>query len=93
MAVQDHKGTIDRAAIARKFGDLAPDEFDYLVERVAERVYEKINIQEVAESAAKTALNLVYQEVGKSVLRKAAWAVGVGVTGLLAWIGYNGHLK
>jgi len=93
MAGPDVKANVDRESIVRKFGDMTPDEFDYLVERVAERVHAKINIEEIAENAAKTALNLVYQEVGKSVLRKVAWAVGVGLLGLLTWLGFNGHIK
>jgi hypothetical protein len=39
-----------------------------------------------AERAAKNALQSVYAEVGRSVLRKAAWLAGVAVLGLALWL-------
>lgn len=40
----------------------------------------------IAERAAKKALQSVYAEVGKSVLRKAAWLTGLVVIGLALWL-------
>ena len=39
-------------------------------------------IEAIAERAAEVALNKVYTEVGKSVLKKLAWLTGAAVIGL-----------
>lgn len=47
-------------------------------------------IEAIAERAAEVALNKVYTEVGKSVLKKMAWLAGVAVIGLAMWLaGHN----
>jgi hypothetical protein len=43
-------------------------------------------IDHIAERAAKRALEPVYADVGKSVLRKAAWLAGIVVIGLALWL-------
>ncbi len=50
-------------------------------------------IEHIAEKAAERALEKVYVQVGKGVLRKAAWLLGVALIGLLMWLGSQGHLK
>lgn|GEM_PF-1824404 len=50
-------------------------------------------IEAIAERAAEKALEKVYAQVGKSVLIKAAWLVGLVVTGLLLWLGGKGFIK
>jgi hypothetical protein len=40
----------------------------------------------IAERAAKKALESVYADVGRSVLRKLAWLAGVAVIGLALWL-------
>jgi hypothetical protein len=49
-------------------------------------------IDHIAEKAAEKALNKVYQEVGKSVLKKLAWAAGLVVTALAIWA-MGGQIK
>jgi len=47
-------------------------------------------IEVIAERAAEVALNKVYTEVGKSVLKKLAWLTGAAVIGLAMWLaGHN----
>lgn len=47
-------------------------------------------IEAIAERAAEVALNKVYTEVGKSVLKKIAWLTGAAVIGLALWLaGHN----
>jgi hypothetical protein len=46
----------------------------------------------IAEKAARKALEFVYAEVGKSVLKKLAWLVGLIVVGLALWMAGKGHL-
>lgn len=47
-------------------------------------------IDAIAERAAEVALEKVYTEVGKSVLKKLAWLTGVAVVGMAMWLaGHN----
>lgn len=43
-------------------------------------------IDSIATRAAKKALESVYADVGRSVLKKAAWLAGVVVIGLALWL-------
>ncbi len=46
-------------------------------------------IEHIAGIAARKALDQVYAEVGKGVLKKVAWVVGAATIGLLMWLGQN----
>jgi hypothetical protein len=47
-------------------------------------------IEAIAERAAEVAIEKVYTEVGKTVLKKLAWLTGVVVMGLAMWrAGHN----
>lgn len=43
-------------------------------------------IDNIAEKAARRALQIVYAEIGQNVLRKLAWLTGVVVIGLALWL-------
>lgn len=43
-------------------------------------------IDAIAEKAARKALQIVYAEIGRNVLRKLAWLTGVVVIGLAMWL-------
>ncbi len=49
-------------------------------------------IEAIAERAAEVAIEKVYTEVGKTVLKKLAWLTGVAVIGLAMWLGGHGSL-
>jgi hypothetical protein len=49
-------------------------------------------IEHIAERAAQVALNKVYTEVGKSVLKKLSWIAGAATIGLFMWLGGHGSL-
>jgi hypothetical protein len=49
-------------------------------------------IEAIAERAAEVALNKVYAEVGKNVLKKLAWLTGAAVIGLALWLAGNHSL-
>jgi hypothetical protein len=49
-------------------------------------------IEAIAERAAEVALEKVYTEVGKSVVKKVMWFIGAGAIGLFMWVGTNGHI-
>ena len=47
-------------------------------------------IEAIAERAAEVAFKKIYEEVGKSVLKKLAWLTGAAVLGLAFWLaGHN----
>lgn len=51
------------------------------------------DFERIAELAAQKALDKVYLEVGRGVLRRVAWVVGISVVALLMWMGGKGiHL-
>lgn len=50
-------------------------------------------MDQLATLAAEKALNKVYAEVGKGVLRKLAWLAGVVVFGLAMWLAGRGYYK
>jgi hypothetical protein len=49
-------------------------------------------IEAIAERAAEVALNKVYTEVGKNVLKKLAWLTGAAVIGLAMWLTSHGSM-
>jgi len=50
-------------------------------------------MDKIAKIAAQKALNYVYQEIGRSVLKKAAWFFGIVLLGLLTWLGASNYLR
>ena len=49
-------------------------------------------IEKIAQRAAMIAIEHVYIEIGRNVVRKTFWIVGAGVVALLAWLGGTGKL-
>lgn len=49
-------------------------------------------IDAIVERAVEKVFERIYQEVGKNVLRKLAWAIGLAITGLLLWLAGKGAL-
>lgn len=47
----------------------------------------------IAERAADKALEKVYTEIGRNVVRKALWIIGAGVVALLVWLAGSGNIK
>lgn len=52
---------------------------------------EQIDI--IAERAAEKAIEKVYIEIGRNVVRKVFYLIGVGTIGLLVWLGSTGRLS
>ncbi len=80
-------------AVAGEFGKIAeyqPPVWEQKVEKI-ELTDEQIN--HIAEKAAEVAFKKIYEEVGRSVVKKIFWIIGVGSLGLLLWLGGNGHIK
>ena len=46
----------------------------------------------LANKAAERALQTVYAEVGKSVLKKLLWALGLALSALLLWLSSKGSI-
>lgn len=67
---------------------MTPEEIqDYVDNRIDARM------EAIAELAAKKALDHVYAEVGRGILRKLTWLVGVAVIALLSWLAGAGYVK
>lgn len=47
----------------------------------------------IAEKAAAKALEKVYAEVGKSIVQKFLWIVGVAAVGIVMWLTGKGVIK
>lgn len=72
---------------------VVPSEAD--IEVIARRAVKEAlesEIPRIAEVTAKRAIEIMAAEVGTSVIKKLLWAIGVGVLGLLAWLGMKGAL-
>jgi hypothetical protein len=50
-------------------------------------------VERIAERAAEVALERVYTNVGKSVVKSFLWLVGAGALAVAAWLNGSGHLK
>lgn len=49
-------------------------------------------IEAIAERAAEVAFKKIYEEVGRSVIKRIFWIVGVATLFIMMWLGGNGHL-
>lgn len=49
-------------------------------------------LEEIAELAAKKALQNVYAELGQGLVKKIIWALGLGAVILLSWLAGRGKL-
>lgn len=52
---------------------------------------EQINV--IAERAAEKAIAKVYEQIGRSVVKKALFVIGAAVVAVLAWLAGTGQLK
>ena len=59
--------------------------------RKAARISEQ-DIDDIAERAAAKALEKVYLEIGKAVVRKALFVLGASVLAVAAWLAGTGKL-
>lgn len=64
-------------------------------EEIQKIIDERITAQmdEIVERVVKRVFSQMYEEVGKSVVRKALWVIGVGVMVLLTFLVGKGYLK
>ena len=46
--------------------------------------------EKAADKAVRKALETVYVEIGKGVLKKAMWVIGFGIVALWLWLGNHG---
>ncbi len=49
-------------------------------------------LDDIAERAVKKVFEKIYAEVGKGVLKKLAWAIGLVTTAALLWLAGKGAL-
>jgi hypothetical protein len=70
---------------------MTDEELEALVERISKKVVQDLT-HDIAERAAARAIQILAAEVGTSVVKKLGWLIGLGVLGLLAWLGAHGNL-
>lgn len=46
----------------------------------------------IAEKAATKALDKIYSEVGRGLLHKMAWGIGIAVVSVMIWLARSGKL-
>ena len=49
-------------------------------------------IDAIAERAADRALAKVYEQIGRSVVKKVLWVIGAGALAVAAWLAGKGNL-
>lgn len=49
--------------------------------------------QAIAREAKKLALDEIYAEIGKGVVKRLLWLFGLGTSGAVAWLTYRGYIK
>ena len=57
-------------------------------ERRAGPILSAEQIEAIAERAAEKALEKVYSEIGRNVVRKAMFVIGAAILALAAWLGW-----
>lgn len=76
--------------------NFSAQEIDEIADRAARRV---LTLEygdppmTVAEHAANKAISTVYEQIGKSVVKKLLWFIGIVVIGLAAWLSGKGYLQ
>jgi len=58
-----------------------------------ERRKNSVLSDEQIESIKDRILASIYEDIGRSLVKKVLWALGVVLLALLAWLGGSGHLK
>jgi hypothetical protein len=67
---------------------MTPDEIKAYVDEHLEA-----KMSAIADLAVKKALDQIYKEVGKSVLRRAAAVIGIALFALFMYLAGSGHIK
>ena len=49
-------------------------------------------MEAIAARAAEIALDAIYSDVGKGVVKRVAWAIGLGVVMLFGYLVKRGHI-
>lgn len=48
---------------------------------------------DLAREVKKLALEEIYAEIGKGVVKRVMWLFGLGSSGAIAWLTYKGYIK
>ncbi len=78
--------------------ELSEQVIDRIAERAAQKALDAFNsrLPEITEAAAERALEKVYSnfyiEVGHSVVSRALWLLGLGMTAAFTYLGAKGYL-
>lgn len=76
--------------MAEQDGAVRCGEIEARLDAMRAEMLTNAEIDKVAKRAVDLAFQQMYEEVGKSVLRKIVWAIGAGVFGLLVLLSSKG---
>lgn len=65
---------------------LTDEQIELIAGRAAQKALNDAKVDDIAEKAAQKALAKVYADVGRSVVTKILWLVGIAFVGLAIWI-------
>jgi uncharacterized protein YaaW (UPF0174 family) len=71
---------------------LSQEQIDYIIEQAVEKAA-TVAATKAAEIAVKQLTDDLHRKVGKSVLDKAVWVIGVLVVGVTLWAQSKGLMK
>ena len=66
---------------------------DHEMEERRKSVLTDADVEKIAERAATIAIDRVYTEIGRSVVKKTLFIVGASVFAIFAWLAGTGQLK
>lgn len=66
--------------------------YDYSGEERRSASLSDAQLDAIAERAAEKALAKVYEEIGRSIVKKALWVIGAGTLALFAYMKGSGKL-
>lgn len=66
---------------------MTPEDIKVIDQRIDARM------EAIADLAVQKAIAQIYVQVGKGVLQKAAWVLGIAVFALFMWLAGAGHIK
>ena len=76
--------------MAEQDGAVRCGEIEAMLDAMRAEMLTNAEIDKVAKRAVDMAFQQMYEEVGKSVVKRALWVIGVGALGLMVWLSSKG---
>ena len=76
--------------MAEQSGAVRCGEIEARLDAIRAEMLTNAEIDKVAKRAVDMAFQQMYEEVGKSVVKRALWVIGVSSLGLMVWLSSKG---